>query len=288
MDKHGKMEEKERHSNGNEETKRKEGAPRRSNPQKRSSAPKNALKTASELPYERFKRFGPENLTEIELLAIILRTGTRDNHVLQVAEEVMGLARYPKEGLLGLYDVTLDELMGIRGIGEVKAVRLKCLDYILKPVRYDFLTEVLGKTMKTVEEKHRQSTLENYGRIYVENIAQSRREETVDVVDKVVDYIEKHLSEELSVRQLANMAYVSPDHLTRSFKKRFQQTVSDYILKKRMTLAGELLRDRKLTITMVSDCVGFGNYSYFTEQFKKYYGMTPREYQNSVNQLGMD
>ena len=169
-----------------------------------------------------------------------------------------------------------------------QAVRLKCLDYILKPVRYDFLTEVLGKTMKTVEEKHRQSTLENYGRIYVENIAQSRREETVDVVDKVVDYIEKHLSEELSVRQLANMAYVSPDHLTRSFKKRFQQTVSDYILKKRMTLAGELLRDRKLTITMVSDCVGFGNYSYFTEQFKKYYGMTPREYQNSVNQLGMD
>ena len=110
----------------------------------------------------------------------------------------------------------------------------------------------------------------------------------MDVVDKVVDYIEKHLSEELSVRQLANMAYVSPDHLTRSFKKRFQQTVSDYILKKRMTLAGELLRDRKLTITMVSDCVGFGNYSYFTEQFKKYYGMTPREYQNSVNQLGMD
>ena len=34
-------------------------------------------------------------------------------------------------------------------------------------------------------------------------------------------------------------------------------------------------RDRQMTITMVSDCVGFGNYSYFTEQFKKYYGMTP-------------
>ena len=169
-----------------------------------------------------------------------------------------------------------------------QAVRLKCLDYILKPVRDDFRTDVLGKTMKPVEETHRQSTLANYGRNYVEKIPQSRREETVDVVDKVVDYIEKHLSEELSVRQLANMAYVSPDHLTRSFKKRFQQTVSDYILKKRMTLAGELLRDRKLTITMVSDCVGFGNYSYFTEQFKKYYGMTPREYQNSVNQLGMD
>lgn len=80
-----------------------------------------------EMPYERFLRFGPESLTEAELLAIIIRTGTREKNALQVAEEVLGLARYPKEGLLGLYDVTLDELQGISGIGEVKAVRLKCL-----------------------------------------------------------------------------------------------------------------------------------------------------------------
>ena len=163
-----------------------------------------------------------------------------------------------------------------------QAVRLKCLDYILKPVRYEFLTEVLGKAMETVEKKHRQSALEDYGKLYVESIAQSRKKDSIDVVDTVVDYINQHLSEELSVRSLANMAYVSPDHLTRSFKKRSSMTVSDYILQRRMTLAGELLRDNKLTITMVSDCVGFGNYSYFTEQFKKYYGMTPREYQNSV------
>lgn len=94
-------------------------------------------------------------------------------------------------------------------------------------------------------------------------------------------YIEDHLSEDMSVSKLANMVYVSPDHLTRSFKKRLGQTVSDYILQKRMILAGELLRDRKMTITMVSDCVGFSNYSYFTEQFKKYYKMTPREYQST-------
>ena len=45
-----------------------------------------------------------------------------------------------------------------------------------------------------------------------------------------------------------------------------------------MNLAGELLKKKELTITMVSDAVGFGNYSYFTDQFKKTYGMTPREY----------
>lgn len=79
------------------------------------------------LPYERFLRFGPENLTETELLAIIIRTGTKDCNAMQLAEQVLSLAKYPKEGLLGLYDVSLKELQGIRGIGEVKAVKLKCL-----------------------------------------------------------------------------------------------------------------------------------------------------------------
>lgn len=80
-----------------------------------------------ELPYERFLRFGAENLTEAELLAIIIRTGTRTKSALQLAEQVLQLAKYPKEGLLGLYDVTLEELTNISGIGKVKAVKLKCL-----------------------------------------------------------------------------------------------------------------------------------------------------------------
>ncbi len=79
------------------------------------------------LPYERFLRFGAENLTESELLAIILRTGTREKNALALAEEVLSLAKYPREGLLGLYDVSLEELMQVKGIGMVKAVKLKSL-----------------------------------------------------------------------------------------------------------------------------------------------------------------
>lgn len=80
-----------------------------------------------ELPYERFLRFGPECLTEAELLAIMIRTGTKEKNALQLAEEVLQLARYPREGLLGLHEVKLEELEKIKGIGQVKAVKLKCL-----------------------------------------------------------------------------------------------------------------------------------------------------------------
>lgn len=80
-----------------------------------------------DMPYEKFLEFGAENLTDRELLAIILRTGTKDKSAVELAGQVLSLAKYPREGLLGLYDVTLEELMQIKGIGMVKAVKLKSL-----------------------------------------------------------------------------------------------------------------------------------------------------------------
>ena len=79
------------------------------------------------MPYERFLRFGPEYLTESELLAIVLRTGIKGKPAIKLAEEILALADKKRDGLLGLHDLTLDELKSIQGMGEVKAVKIKCL-----------------------------------------------------------------------------------------------------------------------------------------------------------------
>ncbi|MCR5801855.1 MAG: DNA repair protein RadC [Lachnospiraceae bacterium] len=81
----------------------------------------------SEGPYEKFLRFGGENLTESELLAIILRTGCVGEDAESVASAVLELGRYPRKGLLGLVDVSIEELQAIDGIGPVKAVKLKAV-----------------------------------------------------------------------------------------------------------------------------------------------------------------
>jgi len=88
---------------------------------------KNETKLRQDMPYEKFQRLGAESLTESELLAIILRTGTKERSALELANQVLSLAKYPREGLLGLYDLTLEQLMEIKGIGKVKAIKLKCL-----------------------------------------------------------------------------------------------------------------------------------------------------------------
>lgn len=76
-----------------------------------------------EMPYEKFLRFGAQNLTEAELLAIILRTGTKDVSALDLGRQILKTTG----GLNGLYHTSLSKLTALKGIGEVKAVKIKCI-----------------------------------------------------------------------------------------------------------------------------------------------------------------
>jgi len=84
-------------------------------------------RNSENLPYEKFIEYGPQSLTESELLAIILRTGTKEKNALQLAEEILSLSQTNRTGLLGLYDLPLEKLMAVKGIGKVKAVKIKCI-----------------------------------------------------------------------------------------------------------------------------------------------------------------
>ena len=94
-------------------------------------------KRSDDLPYEKFLQKGAESLTDAELLAILLRTGPvpgpdapkaqLDCPALALAEQVLALPRGAKSGLAGLPSLSPAQLKRIRGIGEVKAVRLCCV-----------------------------------------------------------------------------------------------------------------------------------------------------------------
>ncbi|MDE7268023.1 MAG: DNA repair protein RadC [Lachnospiraceae bacterium] len=84
-----------------------------------------------ELPYDKFLRLGAENLSDAELLAIMLRTGTKDKTPIELGRDILKLAG-ERFGLLGLHHFDVKELTQIPGIGEVKAVQLLCIAEIAK------------------------------------------------------------------------------------------------------------------------------------------------------------
>ncbi|MBA9025730.1 DNA repair protein RadC [Peribacillus huizhouensis] len=73
-----------------------------------------------ERPRERFIQTGPQSLSNQELLAILLRTGTKEESVLQLANRLISTF----EGLRMLIDASIDEITAIKGIGEAKAIQI--------------------------------------------------------------------------------------------------------------------------------------------------------------------
>lgn len=85
----------------------------------------------SERPYERCERYGAEYLTDAELLSVVIRSGTKERRSFEVAQDVL-MIKDEYQGLKGLYNVTLNELMRIKGIGRVKAIQILCVVELTK------------------------------------------------------------------------------------------------------------------------------------------------------------
>ena len=87
-------------------------------------------------PYEKFSRLGAEALTDAELLAIILRSGTKGASSVDLARTILAGGKY-EGGISGLFYLSVPELEKIPGIGKVKAIQLKCICEISKRISLD-------------------------------------------------------------------------------------------------------------------------------------------------------
>ena len=82
----------------------------------------------TERPYEKLELYGEKNLSNAELLAIIIKSGTRDETSVQIAQKILNLNYDPQMGDLNfLKGMSLEEFMQIKGIGRVKAIQLKAV-----------------------------------------------------------------------------------------------------------------------------------------------------------------
>ncbi|MGL5260118.1 MAG: RadC family protein [Lachnospiraceae bacterium] len=89
-----------------------------------------------DLPYERFKQIGANNLTNAELLAIIIRTGTKEESALEISKKILQLGNQygQSSGILTLLHLEVSDLMKVSGIGEVKAIKIKCVSEFAKRI----------------------------------------------------------------------------------------------------------------------------------------------------------
>jgi AraC-like DNA-binding protein len=95
-------------------------------------------------------------------------------------------------------------------------------------------------------------------------------------------FINLNISSNITVKQVANEIGLSPDYLTRLFKKELGINIITYINRKRIYTSLNLLKTTDLSIEDIGDLIGLNNTSYFYTLFKKEIGVSPKQYRNSL------
>ena len=113
-----------------------------------------------------------------------------------------------------------------------------------------------------------------------ETLSANRQEVAVHLVQ---GYIEEHLKDRnLSVESAAELVHFSVSYLREIFKDVTGESFNEYLIRKRMEKAGELLRKTSMKIADIAERCGYDNQRYFSSSFKKFYGCTPTEFKETL------
>lgn len=101
----------------------------------------------------------------------------------------------------------------------------------------------------------------------------------IEAIYQAKEIIEKNFDNPPTLSDLAQQVRLSNRKLEQGFYQVFNTTVFGYLRQHRLKIAGELLREKKTNISLISSLVGYSSHSAFTKAFQKQFGMTPKIYQ---------
>ncbi|MGO4371790.1 AraC family transcriptional regulator, partial [Paenibacillus sp. MCAF20] len=101
-------------------------------------------------------------------------------------------------------------------------------------------------------------------------------------VQEAIQFLDNHLHEPISMRDIADHLHMNASYFSVLFKEQTGLTFSEYLTRKRVQRAKELLSGTRQTIAEISDQVGYQTAKYFVKVFRSIEGMSPGQYRKSV------
>lgn len=149
----------------------------------------------SERPYEKCEQYGAQALSDAELLAVILKSGSKNIRSVDLAHHILNFSKTNK-GLIGLNYMSMEDLTGIKGMGRVKAIQMLCLAEITKRM-----------AKATHAEEFRLLSPEAVAQYYMQDMRHLTREQ-VKVV--FIDSKSKVLTDQVMSMGSVNSSMVAP------------------------------------------------------------------------------
>lgn len=164
-----------------------------------------------------------------------------------------------------------------------KAITVRALDYLLKPVNEEELFMCLEEAMQRVSQQGRRNTT-----IPIEHISDEFLEDGKEhsaknemISKKILQYIDEHYQEDISLQELAGFLRYSEAYFSTVFKQCFDQNFTIFLSKYRVEKAKTLLEDITINVKEISERVGYRDSNYFAKVFKRVTGVTPSDYRKN-------
>lgn len=100
-------------------------------------------------------------------------------------------------------------------------------------------------------------------------------------IQNAIEFIRNNISKDVSLQAVANAIFISPNYLSFLFKEKFNESFKDFVIKIRVEKAEELLKTTNYKIKKIAELVGYNDWRYFTQTFKKITGKTPQEFKDN-------
>lgn len=102
------------------------------------------------------------------------------------------------------------------------------------------------------------------------------------MITPILQFIDSHFAQEISLESLAKLVGISPQHLCKVFKKNMKMRPFEYITKKRLQAAKKLLLETNMPVKSVARAIGYDDNNYFGILFKKHEGVTATHYRGNI------
>ncbi|MBT2729550.1 response regulator [Bacillus sp. ISL-75] len=161
-----------------------------------------------------------------------------------------------------------------------EALRLGVINYLLKPISKKALIEAVEDAVQAVEKQERAGIIK---KVVDEKLvhANSQNLSNREPIREAIDYINNHLKNELTQKEVADHVHLNPSYLSVLFKEHVKLTFSEYVTRRRIQRAKDLLISTTLPINDIAEESGYKTAKYFIKIFKELEGMTPSSYRKN-------
>ncbi|QHT62575.1 response regulator [Paenibacillus lycopersici] len=164
-----------------------------------------------------------------------------------------------------------------------QAIQLSVVDYLLKPISREKLIAAVEKALKAGEERERILLMQKMAD--PELVAVAGGEASLsDPVRGAIQYVDAHMGEAVSLKEAADHVHLNGSYLSTLFKEQIGMTFSEYVARRKMQKAKELLVKTNLPIAAIAERVGYQTAKYFNKLFKEYESMSPGQYRTEMQQ----